>query len=137
MPVEKNEEVYQNYVCPKCFNRLPECKCPGSPPYQILWIDKSLQSHVRILNEKSYKTKFCCEGHSEDDTAHIMFLCGNAPKETDTLPDGWRYNKRWDRIETNGKYKDLDGGYEAKQKYMNTLLEWCDNLPKRKANSWD
>lgn len=137
MTVEKNEEVYQNYVCPKCLYRLPDCKCPGSPPYQILWIDKSLQNHIRILNQKKYKTKFCCEGHDEDDRAHIMFHCGNSPDNLDTLPEGWKYNKRWGRIETKKKYKDMEGGYAAKQKYMDSLLEWIESLPEREIKLWD
>lgn len=138
MASKRANHTYDNYVCPNCFHQLPECTCiDAMPPYTLVWIDKAIQDHVRILNEKGYYTKFCCEGHDENDYADIMFKKYCEPKTND-LPDGFKYNKKYNRIES-AKYKDLDGGYKAKEKYLNTLLKWCNELPEKenkKNNNW-
>lgn len=134
----RRNHSYENYVCPNCFRKLPECTCEDAmPPYKLIWIDLAIQDHVRILNEKGYYTKFCCEGHDENDYMDVMFKTRCEPP-IDNLPDGFKYNKKWNRIESD-KYKDLDGGYESKEKYLDSLLAWCNELPEKetkKNNSW-
>ena len=61
--MNKNKEAYTNYVCPYCWNTLDKCTCELFPPYHLILIDRNIQEHVRLLNEKGYRTMACCEGH--------------------------------------------------------------------------
>ena len=60
----------KDFVCPYCFNNITKCDCNNYIEY-LIRIDRNIQEHIRILNDKGYKTRFCCEGH--DTYIYIRF----------------------------------------------------------------
>lgn len=118
-----------NYVCPHCFNRVNKCTCELWPPYNLIWVDTHIQEHVRILNNKGYKTRFSCEGHNG--YIHIIFSSEYGFNEME-LPNGYVYNPK--KLEL--KYvlnNELLKEEREKQKFeaLDNLLEWCKNLIER------
>ena len=61
--IRRSKKLYEEYVCLKCFNQLNKCVCKNYPPKELIHIDKDIQEHIRILNQKGYLTKYCCAGH--------------------------------------------------------------------------
>jgi hypothetical protein len=60
-------------ICNKCFN--PVCSCKNKKLFDC---DEYMIPTIKILNEKGYKTQFCCSGHiiGKDNPsirAYIMF----------------------------------------------------------------
>jgi hypothetical protein len=48
-------------ICSKCFN--VHCKCKNKKKFEC---DELLIFAIKTLNEKGYKTDFCCSGHIID-----------------------------------------------------------------------
>lgn len=125
MREDKSYWDYENYVCPVCFKRLEDCTCEFHP-WHLINIDKAMQEPVRILNDKGYKTQYCCEGHKPQDSAYIAFPLGYMPK---TMPKGFRHKNMPDGIYY--KYKNGTSASEfakEKNRMLSALLEWCDDL---------
>lgn len=58
-------------VCNKCFEEY--CSCIDK---EMIKIDKLMLDAIKILNQKGYKTVYCCSGHLEEgvlNKAYIMF----------------------------------------------------------------
>ena len=114
-------------------------------------IDKDMKPIIEKLNKKGYKTKYSCAGHpgsfSKKDTnhdnvsyrrrysyAHIMFD-GNynfpgAPKHWYfRTVDGKDYLDIREPHVNDSKHRSSEDGSEWKDKYMDTLKTWVDNLP--------
>lgn len=114
-------------------------------------IDKDIKPIIEKLNKKGYKTKYSCAGHpgsfSKKDSNHDNVSYGRRYSYAHIMFDG-NYNfpgapKHWYFRTVDGKdYLDIrephvndskhrspeDGG-EWKNKYMDTLKTWVDNLP--------
>lgn len=131
MTNKRDKYIYENYVCPRCFHKLPDCTCPGStPPYQILWIDENIQEHVRILNEKGYLTEYSCESHSPKGTTHIMFYGGRNPSKDIPLPNRFKWHDKYNKFFAEyDKKMSLEDYQLEKKKNLDALLEWCNELP--------
>lgn len=129
--MEKNKDVYMNYVCPYCWNTLDNCTCELFPPYHLIFIDKNIQEHIRILNEKGYRTMACCEGHRDVCINTYIAFANNYFKDIDT-PDGFEYDKKRRIItytySTKLEEKEME---ELKKEKLKTLLNWCKSLPNR------
>ena len=129
--MEKNKDVYMNYVCPYCWNTLDNCTCELFPPYHLIFIDKNIQEHIRILNEKGYRTMACCEGHRDVCINTYVAFANNYFKDIDT-PDGFEYDKKRRIItytySTKLEEKEME---ELKKEKLKTLLNWCKSLPNR------
>lgn len=125
---KRDKSFYENYVCPSCFHQIHECTCESvNPSYNLILIDKGIQEHIRILNEKNYYTKFCCESHSKNDILYIMF--SSALDDDVKAPNGFK--KKWKKIiEYSYKKNISDEEFEnEKKEHLETLLEWCNSLP--------
>ena len=129
--MRKNKEAYKNYVCPHCWNTLENCSCELFPPYHLLFIDKNIQEHVRILNEKGYRTIGCCEGHRERCiSTYIAF--SNDYFDGINIPDGFKYHKKRRTITYTYSTKLTEEKMEElKSEKLSALLEWCNSLPYR------
>ena len=129
--MENNKKVnYNSYVCPKCFYNPRKCKCDIDFPLYLIHIDKSIQKHIQILNEKGYKTRFCCEGHGK--FCYITFIDDYFTKyNINDFPSGFIYDKnRCNLYYTfNGKLSDEEKSI-VKSNILKDLLEFCKKLKK-------
>lgn len=129
--MEKNKDVYMNYVCPYCWHTLDNCTCELFPPYSLIYIDKNIQEHIRILNEKGYRTMACCEGHMDVCISTYISFADNYFKDMD-MPDGFKYDKKRRAISYVYSMKLTEEKMEElKRKKLEALLNWCKNLPNR------
>ena len=133
MKNNKTKNVYENYVCPACFNRLHECSCKhGLLPHSLIMIDKEIQEHVRILNQKGYITLDSCESHNKYGNMYISFVLDYGFGDTLPLPKGFKKIKKNNAVSAMYDQRLTDEGMENKKnEYLKTLLDWCKDLPKR------
>lgn len=125
---ERKTYMYQNYVCPRCFNQLTECSCEIFPPYSLLMVDMGMQEIIRILNEKNYITNGTCESHygSMSIDIYVSFIRNyNLP-----APDGFKWKKNKTTIaHTYSSKISEDDFIKEKEKYIAVLLDWAKSLP--------
>lgn len=128
--MRKNLKAYRSYVCPNCFHQLNKCTCKIFPPYSLLFIDELIQEHIRILNEKGYRTNGCCESHYNGVCICIYISFGR--DSFDSVPEGFYFNKRRQMIIHDYKaYKNYTRDQFEKEKmvYLAVLLDWVKSLP--------
>ena len=124
----KKKEL-EGYVCPKCLNSVLNCGCEEWSD-SFVEMDKGMQPIIKVLNDKGYRTVYCCEGHSwKEPFAYIMFDM-QYPFE---VPDGWfttgDYCIRCDyRLVCEGN-ETFD---KTKQRIISRLLEWVSHIPEWK-----
>ena len=129
--MDKNKDVYMNYVCPYCWHTLDNCICELFPPYSIIFIDKNMQEHIRILNEKGYRTIGCCEGHATICINTYIAFADDYFSDIDT-PFGFKYDKKRRTVNHTYSTKLTEEKMEKlKKENLAILLEWCKNLPNR------
>lgn len=134
MAFEKNKDIYEQYVCPHCFYTMDKCTCKVFPQCSIIWVDKGIQEHVRILNEKGYQTKHSCESHNKNGMIYISFY-SNSNIEDFKLPEGFSDNGcgveyTYPKNITNEEYAEL------KKRQLDILLEWCRSLPQKQKRTF-
>ena len=129
--MKKNKDAYMNYVCPYCWYTLDNCICDIFPPYHTIFIDRNIQEHIRLLNEKGYRTMGCCEGHRERCISTYIAFADNYFNEIGT-PEGFKYDKKRRMIvytySTKIKEEEMK---KIKSEKIAKLLEWCKSLPNR------
>lgn len=126
--MEKDKDVYMNYVCPHCWFTLDSCVCELFPPYYLIHIDINIQEHIRILNKKGYHTMYCCEGHSRNSNTYISFA-DDYFKEI-SIPDEFKYDKKRRIITYTYSMKLTEEKMEElKREKLAILLKWCKGLP--------
>lgn len=133
--MRKSKVAYMNYICPYCWHTLNNCTCSLFPPYHLIFIDKNIQEHVRILNEKGYRTIGCCEGHDKGCVNTYIAFAKDYFNDAD-VPEGFVYNKRRRMVtcsySTKLTKKDME---DIKKKKLESLLEWCNGLPKQNTEN--
>lgn len=122
-----------NYVCRECFNKIGKCTCDEYPLY-LIHMDKDIQEHIKILNEKNYRTKFCCASHDKSLYIHIVF-CFNYFEDynQEQLPSNFKYDKKNFKLYCDLKCNNMSIE-EIKNKRtlaLNDLLDFCKNLEQR------
>lgn len=129
--MKKSKEAYINYVCPHCWNTLDKCTCDIFPPYHLIFVDRKIQEHIRILNEKGYNTTGCCEGHHT--------ICVNTyiafPEDYFIeigIAEGFKYDKKRRMISyTYSQKLTKEKMEELKAEKLQILLDWIQSLPNR------
>jgi len=126
--VNRNKEYYINYVCPYCMHTLDNCICKLFPPHNLIHIDKNIQEHVRILNDKGYRTMYCCECHESGSNTYIAFIMDyfkdiKPPKHFVYKKNRTIVNHSYSSKLTREEFEEL------KKKNLESLLEWCNQLP--------
>ena len=133
--MDKNKDAYMNYVCPYCWNILYDCTCDLFPPYHLIFIDKNIQEHIRMLNDKGYRTTACCEGHMEVCINTYITFADDYFNDVGT-PEGFRYDEKRRMITyTYSTRLSKEGMEELKREKLETLLKWCKNLPNRNVEN--
>jgi hypothetical protein len=129
--MNRDKGAYMNYVCPYCWNTLDKCSCSLFPPYSLVFVDKNIQEHIRILNNKGYCTSGCCEGHTEVCISTYITFCDEYFGEDLVLPEGFFYNKKKRMVYHGYKVNQLTSKeFEMeKRKKLTALLRWCKGLP--------
>lgn len=129
--MRRSKKAYELYVCPRCFNPLNKCTCDLYPPYELIMIDKNLQEHIRLLNQKGYRTWACCEGHKADEEIYIRLLVTDEMmKYKYVLPKGfWIDKKEFIRCRIPKDCKDIE---QFKKDKLSKFKEWIINLPDNK-----
>lgn len=134
----RDKKSYMNYVCPHCFHTLDECTCEIYLPYHLIWIDRGIQEHVRILNQKGYKTTNSCESHNKNTNMYISFAYDYGFGDTLPMPNGFDLMKSHNAVSFLYKGKTTDEEFEVQKKeHLADLLEWCRNLPKFNSSCLD
>ena len=131
--MKKNKDAYMNFVCPYCWNTLDECTCKIFPPYHLMFIDRNIQKHIRVLNEKGYYTTACCEAHKNvcNDT-YIAFAINYF--DNIDMPEGFKYNKKRNIVAHTYSTKLTEEKLEElKKENLSVLLKWCESLPNIKS----
>lgn len=129
--MRKSKSAYMNYICPYCWHTLNNCTCDLFPPYHLIFIDKNIQEHIRILNEKGYYTTACCEGHIKVCINTYVAFADNYFVGVG-IPEGFRYDKKRKTISYTYSTKLSKVEMEkVKMEKLETLLEWCKRLPNR------
>lgn len=127
---KRDKSVYENYVCPTCFKQMDKCTCEIYPSYYLCWIDKEIQNHIRILNEKGYETKYSCESHNPRNIIYVNFYDNHDIGTNIEIPEGFKYIKSRKQLEHGYNKKLSQEDFEAeKKKHLDILLEWCEKLP--------
>lgn len=127
--MDRSKDAYVNFVCPYCWNTLDNCSCELFPPYHLILIDKNIQEHIRILNEKGYRTTACCEAHIDVCFNTYIAFANDYFKDTD-IPDGFKYNKNRRIITYDYSANITEEEMENIKKHkLKTLLDWCNGLP--------
>lgn len=129
--MRKSKAAYMNYICPYCWHTLNNCTCDLFPPYHLIFIDKNIQEHIRILNEKGYRTTACCEGHMKICINTYVAFVDNYFMDVG-VPEGFKYNRKKKIISytysTRLSKKEME---EIKSEKLEILLAWCKSLPNR------
>ena len=129
--MRKSKAAYINYVCPYCWHTLNKCVCDLFPPYHLILIDENIQEHIRILNEKGYRTTGCCEGHNKICVSTYIAFAKDY-FENISIPEGFKYDKKKKIIRYTYSTKlTKEKMEEIKVEKLNILLEWCNSIPNR------
>ena len=133
--MRKSKSAYINYVCPYCWHTLNNCTCDLFPPYHLILIDKNIQEHIRILNEKGYRTIGCCEGHYKVCINTYIAFIKDYFKDAD-IPEGFEYNRKRKMVTyTYSTRLTKENMENIKMEKLKVLLEWCKNLPDRNTEN--
>ena len=133
--MRKSKSAYINYVCPYCWHTLNNCTCDLFPPYHLILIDKNIQEHIRILNEKGYRTIGCCEGHYKVCINTYIAFIKDYFKDAD-IPEGFKYNRKRKMVTyTYSTRLTKENMENIKMEKLEVLLEWCKNLPDRNTEN--
>lgn len=135
--MRRSKKAYINYVCPYCWNTLNKCTCELFPPYHLIFIDENIQEHIRLLNEKGYRTMYCCEGHSTEHSNTYISFADDYFKEVGT-PSGFNYDKKRRTISYSYSTKlTKEKLEEVKKEKLAELLDWCKSLPNKNVDAED
>lgn len=125
------QKRYKDYVCPKCFQQIPKCKCEMQQ-YSLIMVDEKIQPHVRTLQNKGYYTIGCCEGHKVTGCIYVAFAKEYSFADAEPLPEGFVYKKFKNTIYCDLPKKAGKEETEAfKAEKLNVFLKWCESLPIR------
>ena len=120
---------YLNYVCGKCLQSLDKCNCKYNSE-SLIHIDRNIQEQIRQLNIKGYRTLYCCEGHYDRVSDLYITFVNDYFTEKIIVPEGFKYNQRQRTLRHTYSKKITQQQFEAeKQKYLDILINWIDELP--------
>jgi hypothetical protein len=109
----------QTDQCGLCKNGLAE-------------IDPLLAETIQMLNKRGYKTKFCCQGHTNTNPiqSYIMF---DDEVDLPNYPIGYTY--RYPNIINKIFYSKTNHNLEEEiRESAKKLYEWSKNLPLNRLN---
>ena len=125
--MNKQPNSFSGYVCPKCFRQVDACTCERGSQH-LIQIDEGVQDAVRILNEKGYPTRYCCESHYQSVNTQVYVSFGQE-WGFQTLPEGFAYNRTHRMVLHRYNPRLTQEQFDAeKQRSLKALLDWCTSL---------
>ena len=88
-------------------------------------IDKGMWDVLIELNSKNYFTSVCCEGHLRNNNTWNGYIGFRYPYEFETYP------YKFTNIKNRQYYYWSGVGEQSRQNFLDNLLTWARNLPKR------
>lgn len=127
-----SEEYY--YVCSKCMRPYEKCTCL-EPPTALISIDSHMYEPIKILNEKGYRTSFCCSGHNlekeerEEYAECEAYISFSVTMDTHmSLPARWFFEGdhiiRYEYESTT-----MEKFFIERNKMSKELADWATSLP--------
>ena len=91
---------------------------------EFIEIDADIAPTISLLNQKGWKTLYCCAGHEDSNDAYIYFKNNRYLKYIGILPKGWKVD-----IKDYTVMKDfiIRAKYNCYDKFE--LYEWAEKLP--------
>lgn len=133
------------YYCLECGeiyrSDTPMKKCPKNSCqalYDLAEIDEMMLPVIEILNQKGYRTGYCCSGHYKDFVVqqYILFESFVNLEDFVNKPDMFYMytEKDFGRVILELKQEYIDGINKVQQivnihKSIIQLIEWADSLP--------
>lgn len=120
----KDNVVFDKY---NEWNQCPKTNCDG----YIVDIDEEILPQIILLNNKGYRTQYCCQGHMNDSVVrlYILFECEYS---FGTLPKGFitEENTTDNRtcISFSPKGKSDKQKYKKLLKARTDLYDWVNKL---------
>ena len=95
-------------------------------------MDKDIQEHIKILNKKNYRTKFCCASHDKSLYIHIVFSFNYFKNYNENLPKDFKYDDKKFLLYYDVKCKNMsiEQINEKRKLALNELLDFCKSLEK-------
>lgn len=135
-------------VCNCCWQKKNECKCKVVDNF--VNIDDRIYEAIRNLNLLGYKTKFCCEGHTDNGSiqAYVFFDWDKGQQMFDSLPEGWRFDSYSYRKIKHYKYNiirsiipnnrklaklTVEQKQEIIDRNIDNLTKWTETLDKKRT----
>ena len=87
------------------------------------YIDEGMIDILIELNQKEYKTIFCCEGHLNENNQWNGYIGFAYPYKFSIYPKNFASTKKRAYYYWDGK------GEESRQEFLNGLLKWAELLP--------
>lgn len=91
---------------------------------EFIEIDADIAATISLLNQKGWKTLFCCAGHENSTLAYIYFKNNKYLKYIKTVPNGWKIDVKDYTIR---KEFIIRAKYNCYDKYE--LYDWAESLP--------
>ncbi len=108
------------------YHPCPHIGCGG----EVVWIDELLVPTIVKLNQKGYKTKYSCSGHSYQNNPNCYIMFANKPP---TVPKGFKDEGKLFRKIFREHGTSL---FKAINQTAVELLEWGTSCLERKINKW-
>lgn len=101
-----------------------QCEYCGEYIDQYIEIDGDLAATISNLNQKGWKTNFCCAGHPISTSAYIAFKHNHYLKYISVLPKGWKLDVKDYSVMREFIIRSELGKYDPIE-----LYEWSKRLP--------
>ena len=115
------EKIYNHTIK---YDVEGECEYCEEYVHQFIEIDGDLAAAISNLNQKGWKTNFCCAGHPTSPSAYIAFKNNRYLKYISILPRGWKID-----LEDYSKKKEFIIRSKFSDYTPIEVYEWSKRLP--------
>ena len=98
---------------------------------ELVEIDEMMVYPIEILNQKGYKTRFCCSGHMFSPANRMYnegYILFDNIYKFPSIPRYWKYEVFNDVESINKQLSKLTSTIKNPFTYMNSLVNWVDKL---------
>lgn len=128
--VFRSDRLYAQVADGKVVYYCPSVEC-GSFINKLIEIDEMMAYPIMKLNQKGYKTRYCCSGHMmspESRKYNEGYILFDTVYEFPSIPRYWEYETWNDAEKIHGEVSKLTSTIQNPFVYMNSLVNWVDKL---------